>query len=126
MRARVLVVDDDPALAEMLGIVLRSEGFLPSFVADGERALAAFREARPDIVLLDLMLPGMSGIDVCRAIRAEAGVPIVMLTAKSDTVDVVLGLESGADDYVVKPFKPKELVARMRARLRGEDVAPGC
>ena len=125
MRARVLVVDDDPALAEMLGIVLRSEGFLPSFVADGERALAAFREARPDIVLLDLMLPGMSGIDVCRAIRAESGVPIVMLTAKSDTVDVVLGLESGADDYVVKPFKPKELVARMRARLRrGEDVAP--
>src|SRR5215831_17204600 len=102
MRARVLVVDDDPALAEMLGIVLRSEGFLPSFVADGERALSAFREARPDIVLLDLMLPGMSGIDVCRAIRAEAGVPIVMLTAKSDTVDVVLGLESGADDYVVK------------------------
>src|SRR5687768_12473981 len=121
MRARVLVVDDDPALAEMLGIVLRSEGFLPSFVADGERALSAFREARPDIVLLDLMLPGMSGIDVCRAIRAESGVPIVMLTAKSDTVDVVLGLESGADDYVVKPFKPKELVARIRARLRRMD-----
>src|SRR5688500_17668030 len=119
MRARVLVVDDDPALAEMLGIVLRSEGFQPSFVADGERALAAFRENRPDIVLLDLMLPGMSGIDVARAIRGESGVPIVMLTAKSDTVDVVLGLESGADDYVVKPFKPKELVARMRARLRG-------
>ncbi len=125
MRARVLVVDDDPALAEMLGIVLRSEGFLPSFVADGERALAAFRESRPDIVLLDLMLPGMSGIDVARAIRTESGIPIVMLTAKSDTVDVVLGLESGADDYVVKPFKPKELVARMRARLRrGEDAAP--
>jgi two-component system response regulator MtrA len=121
MRARVLVVDDDPALAEMLGIVLRSEGFLPSFVADGERALGAFREARPDIVLLDLMLPGMSGIDVCRSIRAESGVPIVMLTAKSDTVDVVLGLESGADDYVVKPFKPKELVARVRARLRRSD-----
>src|SRR5579859_7269544 len=118
MRARVLVVDDDPALAEMLGIVLRSEGFLPSFVADGERALAAFRDTRPDIVLLDLMLPGMSGIDICRAVRAESGVPIVMLTAKSDTVDVVLGLESGADDYVVKPFKPKELVARLRARLR--------
>src|SRR5512139_405294 len=121
MRARVLVVDDDPALAEMLGIVLRSEGFAPSFVADGERALSAFRETRPDIVLLDLMLPGMSGIDVCRAIRGESGVPIVMLTAKSDTVDVVLGLESGADDYVVKPFKPKELVARMRARLRRTD-----
>jgi two-component system, OmpR family, response regulator MtrA len=124
MRARVLVVDDDPALAEMLGIVLRSEGFLPSFVADGERALAAFRDSRPDIVLLDLMLPGMSGIDVCRAIRAESGVPIVMLTAKSDTVDIVLGLESGADDYIVKPFKPKELVARIRARLRrlGEEA----
>jgi two-component system response regulator MtrA len=121
MRARVLVVDDDPALAEMLGIVLRSEGFLPSFVADGERALSAFRENRPDIVLLDLMLPGMSGIDVARAIRTESGIPIVMLTAKSDTVDVVLGLESGADDYVVKPFKPKELVARVRARLRRID-----
>jgi len=125
MRARVLVVDDDPALAEMLGIVLRSEGFLPSFVADGERALAAFRENRPDIVLLDLMLPGMSGIDVARAIRAESGIPIVMLTAKSDTVDVVLGLESGADDYIVKPFKSKELIARVRARLRRtEDPVP--
>ena len=124
MRARVLVVDDDPAIAEMLGIVLRSEGFTPSFVADGERAIAAFRDINPDIVLLDLMLPGMSGLDVCRAIRAESGVPVVMLTAKSDTVDVVLGLESGADDYVVKPFKPKELVARMRVRLRRGDDAP--
>ncbi|MFL6076818.1 MAG: MtrAB system response regulator MtrA [Mycobacteriales bacterium] len=118
MRGRVLVVDDDPALAEMLGIVLRSEGFSPSFVGDGERALEVFREAKPDLVLLDLMLPGMSGLDVCRAIRVESGVPIVMLTAKTDTVDVVLGLESGADDYVMKPFKPKELVARIRARLR--------
>src|SRR3954451_8016684 len=109
----------------MLGIVLRTDQFEPVFVADGSRALQAFRETKPDIVLLDLMLPGMSGLDVCRAIRAESGLPIVMLTAKSDTVDVVLGLESGADDYVVKPFKPKELVARMRARLRrGDDVAP--
>jgi two-component system response regulator MtrA len=114
----VLVVDDDPALAEMLGIVLRNEGFEPVFVADGEQALAAFRDHRPDIVLLDLMLPGMSGIDVARAIRAESLIPIVMLTAKTDTVDVVLGLESGADDYVMKPFKPKELVARIRAQLR--------
>src|SRR5918995_3093906 len=125
MKGRVLVVDDDPALAEMLGIVLRGEGFDPSFVADGARAIGCFRDIRPDVVLLDLMLPGMSGIDVCKQIRAESGIPIIMLTAKSDTVDVVLGLESGADDYVVKPFKPKELVARMRARLRrGEDVAP--
>src|SRR5262249_58160013 len=101
MRGCVLVVDDDLALAEMLGIVLRGEGFEPSFVHDGDKALEAFRETRPDLVLLDLMLPGIDGIDVCRQIRAETGVPIVMLTAKSDTVDVVLGLESGADDYIV-------------------------
>ncbi len=121
MRARVLVVDDDPALAEMLGIVLRGEGFDTAFVADGDQALAAFRRERPDVVLLDLMLPGTDGLEVCRQIRAESGVPIVMLTAKGDTVDVVLGLESGADDYVVKPFKPKEVVARVRARLRTHD-----
>src|ERR1700739_1388346 len=123
MKGRVLVVDDDAALAEMLGIVLRGEGFEPTFVGDGDRAMDVFRDTKPDLVLLDLMLPGMDGIHVCRQIRAESGVPIVMLTAKSDTVDVVLGLESGADDYIVKPFKPKELVARMRARLRHhEDV----
>jgi two-component system response regulator MtrA len=120
-KGRVLVVDDDPALAEMLGIVLRTEGFEPSFVADGSRALNAFRVTKPDLVLLDLMLPGTDGIDVCRQIRAESGTPIVMLTARGDTVDVVLGLECGADDYIVKPFKPKELVARMRARLRRND-----
>lgn len=118
MRGRVLVVDDDTALAEMLGIVLRGEGFEPSFVFHGDGAMAAFRQVRPDLVLLDLMLPGTDGIDIARSLRAESGVPIVMLTAKSDTVDVVLGLESGADDYIVKPFKPKELVARIRARLR--------
>jgi two-component system response regulator MtrA len=121
VKGRVLVVDDDPALAEMLGIVLRGEGFEPAFVADGDKALAAFHETKPDVVLLDLMLPNKDGLEVCRQIRAESGVPIVMLTAKSDTVDVVLGLESGADDYVVKPFKPKELVARVRARMRRND-----
>lgn len=120
-RGRVLVVDDDPALAEMLGIVLRGEGFEPYFCGDGALAVTAFRDSRPDVVLLDLMLPGRDGIDVCRAIRAESGVPIVMLTARSDTVDVVVGLESGADDYIVKPFKPKELVARIRARMRRID-----
>jgi len=118
MKERVLVVDDDTALAEMIGIVLRSEGFEPSFCADGDGALAAFRAAKPDVVLLDLMLPGKDGNEVCRLIRAESGVPIIMLTARTDTVDVVLGLEAGADDYVSKPFKPKELVARIRARLR--------
>jgi two-component system response regulator MtrA len=125
MRAPVLVVDDDPALSEMLGIVLRNEGFEPSFVGDGDGALAAFRATKPDLVLLDLMLPGTDGIDVCRAIRAESGTPIVMLTARADTADVVIGLESGADDYVVKPFKPKELVARIRARLRRNDEVEG-
>ena len=121
----VLVVDDDAALAEMLTIVLRNEGFVPFVCHTGDQALAAFHEHRPDVVLLDLMLPGMDGIDVCKAIRAESGVPIVMLTAKNDTVDVVVGLESGADDYVVKPFKPKELVARIRARVRKTgDEAP--
>ena len=122
-RGRVLVVDDDAALAEMLGIVLRGEGFDAVFCADGLTAVDVFRESKPDVVLLDLMLPGRDGIDVCRAIRAESGTPIVMLTAKSDTVDVVVGLESGADDYVVKPFKPKELVARIRARMRRTDDA---
>ena len=124
-RGRVLVVDDDAALAEMLTIVLRNEGFDSRVCAVGDRALADFRDYRPDVVLLDLMLPGKDGIDVCKEIRAESGVPIVMLTAKSDTIDVVVGLESGADDYVVKPFKPKELVARIRARVRRfEDPAP--
>lgn len=124
MKPRILVVDDDAALAEMLTIVLRGEGFEASVVGDGSRALGAVREFKPDLVLLDLMLPGMNGIDVCRAVRAESGVPIIMLTAKTDTVDVVLGLESGADDYVVKPFKPKELVARVRTRLRRTDTEP--
>lgn len=120
-RGRILVVDDDLALAEMLGIVLRGEGFDPVFCANGDDAVQMFRASNPDVILLDLMLPGRDGIDVCRSIRAESGVPIVMLTAKTDTVDVVVGLESGADDYIVKPFKPKELVARIRARMRRTD-----
>lgn len=118
MNARILVVDDDTALAEMIGIVLRTEGFDPSFCADGSGALDAFHESKPDLVLLDLMLPGIDGIEVCNRIRGESGVPIIMLTAKTDTADVVKGLESGADDYMVKPFNPKELVARIRTRLR--------
>lgn len=119
------MVDDDTALAEMIGIVLQSEGFEPSFCATGDGALAAFRESQPDLVLLDLMLPGKDGMQICKEIRQESDVPIIMLTAKSDTVDVVAGLEAGADDYVPKPFKPKELVARVRARLRiTEPAAP--
>jgi two-component system response regulator MtrA len=118
MNARILVVDDDTAISEMIGIVLRGEGFEPSFAGDGREALELFRTVRPDLVLLDLMLPGMDGIEVCGLIRAESGVPVIMLTAKGETSDVVRGLESGADDYVVKPFNPKELVARIRTRLR--------
>lgn len=118
MTARILVIDDDTALSEMIGIVLQGEGFAPGFCADGSMALNTFRSEKPDLVLLDLMLPGVDGIEVCRQIRAESGVPIIMLTARSDTTDVVKGLESGADDYMVKPFNPKELVARIRTRLR--------
>jgi two-component system response regulator MtrA len=118
MNARILVVDDDPSIAEMIGIVLRGEDFEPEFAAEGAAALQLFRDRRPDLVLLDVMLPGIDGVEVCRQIRAESGVPIIMLTARNDTADVVRGLESGADDYVVKPFNPKELVARIRTRLR--------
>jgi two-component system response regulator MtrA len=124
MSVRVLVIDDDVALAEMIGIVLRNEGFEPSFSADGAGALNAFRRYEPDVVLLDWMLPGKDGPEVARLIRGESGVPIIMLTAKSDTVDVVTGLEAGADDYITKPFKPKELIARIRARIR-ESSATG-
>lgn len=116
--AHILVVDDDEALAEMLSIVLENEGFSTTIVGDGNEALRLYQEINPDLILLDLMLPGMNGVNVCKAIRRSSAVPIIMLTAKTDTIDVVLGLESGADDYVTKPFKPKELVARVRARLR--------
>jgi two-component system response regulator MtrA len=125
VKGRVLIVDDDSSLAEMLSIVLRNEGLDVSHVADGSEAVGAFRTTRPDLVLLDVMLPGMDGMEICRRIRAESGVPIVMLTARTDTHDVVVGLESGADDYIVKPFKPQELIARIRARLRrGDEPEP--
>jgi two-component system response regulator MtrA len=124
-RRRVLIVEDEPDLVRGLRDALEFEGFEIVTSGLGREGVRLTRERSPDLVLLDLMLPGMDGIDVCRAIRAESGVPIVMLTAKTDTVDVVVGLESGADDYVMKPFKPKELVARIRARLRRtEEPAP--
>lgn len=123
-RPRILVVDDDPALSEMLQIVLRSEGFDTRGCADGLAVLGLFRVYQPDLVLLDLMLPGRDGVDVCHDLRGESGVPIIMLTAKSDTPDVVAGLEAGADDYVAKPFKTSELLARVRARLRRHTDEP--
>ena len=116
--ARVLVVDDDAALAEMVQIVLQREGYVTYWCDNGADAVDSCTGFRPDLILLDLMLPGRNGIEVCRDIRRTSGVPIIMLTARSETADVVSGLESGADDYVSKPFKTKELVARIRARLR--------
>ncbi len=118
MGARILVVDDDVALAEMISIVLRGEGYQPFQIFDGLDAINEIVDIDPSLVLLDVMLPSLDGIGVCKRIREFSGVPIIMLTAKSDTHDVVRGLECGADDYVVKPFNPKELVARIRARLR--------
>ena len=118
MGQRILVIEDDQSIAEIVGILLRAEGFEISYCADGNQALTAFQAVNPDLVLLDLMLPGRDGIEICRAIRLTSGVPIVMLTARSDTSDIVTGLEAGADDYVVKPIKNEELIARIRARLR--------
>ena len=118
MAHKILVVDDDNALREMVGIVLQSGGFEVHYCDDGSGALAAFNASKPDLVLLDVMLPGKDGIEVCKEIRHVAGTPIIMLTAKSDADDVVRGLEAGADDYVVKPFDPVVLIARINARLR--------
>ncbi len=118
MSAHILVVDDDLDLAEMLTMVLEGSDFAVTHAADGESAISLFQTTKPDLVLLDLMLPGIDGVGVCKRLRTESGVPIIMLTAKSDTTDVVQGLEAGADDYILKPFNPAELVARIRARLR--------
>jgi two-component system response regulator MtrA len=114
-----MVVDDDQDLAEMLGIVLTGAGIDVDLVSRGDEVMDVFRNNPPDLVLLDIMLPGLDGIEVCKLIRAESMVPIVMLSAKGDTQDVVKGLEAGADDYMVKPFRhPSELIARIRTRLR--------
>lgn len=118
MAHKILVVDDDNALREMVGIVLESEGFDVCYHDAGSGALDKFNEIAPDLVLLDVMLPGKDGIAVCGEIRSVSGTPIIMLTAKTESEDVVRGLEAGADDYVVKPFEPNVLTARIKARLR--------
>ena len=123
MARTILVVDDEPTLRETLVDALEGEGFRVVAAADGREALTAFRAERPDLVLLDLMLPELSGIEVCRIIRAESGVPIVMLTAKDSELDKVVGLELGADDYVTKPFSLRELTARVRALFRRSEQA---
>lgn len=115
---RILVVDDDAAIAEMVSIILSSHGLEVETASDGPSGLAAARAGSFDVILLDVMLPHMDGIEVCRRIREASDVPIIMLTARSDTVDVVRGLEAGADDYLTKPFEPTELIARIRARVR--------
>ena len=122
MTNRVLIVDDDPALAEMLGIVLRGEGYDVSHVADGSAALGSFRDFKPDLVLLDVMLPGMNGVEVCRKIRAESVVPIIMLTARTDTLDVVGGLEAGAQlvQCGVKAGSDHAAIAHQGGRLGGD------
>jgi DNA-binding response OmpR family regulator len=118
MARTILVVDDERTLRETLAESLETEGFVVVQAADGREAVNAFRRNHPDLILLDLMLPELSGVEVCRIIRSESGVPILMLTAKSAELDKVVGLELGADDYVTKPFSFRELLARIRALLR--------
>lgn len=131
MDAHILLVEDDPSIREVTALGLRAAGFTVTTASDGVEGLERWRAGNPDLVLLDVMLPRQDGLEVCRAIRREATTPIVMLTARADTIDVVVGLESGADDYVRKPFEMPELIARLRAALRrhgheadqtGEDV----
>ena len=120
----VLVVDDEPSFREALTVGLRREGFEVRTAADGRAALAEISESEPDLVLLDVMLPGMSGLDVCREIRKQSRVPLIMVTARGEEIDAVVGLEVGADDYVAKPYRMRELVARMRAVLRRAEGQP--
>ncbi len=123
---KILVVEDEEAFVEALELTLRTEGFKVVVARDGAEALMAFERDQPDLVLLDVMLPRVSGVDVCREIRSVSKVPIIMVTAKSSEVDVVVGLELGADDYVTKPYGMRELLARIRAvlRRRAEEEAP--
>jgi len=120
----ILVVDDEPSFREGLRQALKQEGFIVFLAADGEEALEVWRANKPDLVLLDVMLPRMSGIDVCREIRAVDETPVIMVSARNEEIDAVVALEVGADDYVAKPYRVRELVARMRTVLRRTSAAP--
>ena len=122
--ARVLVVDDEPMVTEVVGRYLRLDGYEVSVTKDGVEALAMARQSPPDLVVLDLMLPKLDGLEVCRLLRAESHVPVIMLTARGEEADRIVGLELGADDYMVKPFSPRELVARVKSVLRRTAAAP--
>jgi DNA-binding response OmpR family regulator len=115
---KVLVVDDEAKIVELVKLYLEKAGYRVATAADGSRGLELFRRERPDLIILDIMLPEIDGLEVCRHIRRESNVPIIMLTAKSEDVDKLIGLELGADDYITKPFSPREVVARVRAVLR--------
>jgi two-component system, OmpR family, response regulator RegX3 len=121
--SRILVVEDEETLAEAISFLLSKEGFEVEIAEDGPAAVAAFEKSGADLILLDLMLPGLSGTEVCRQIRAKSSVPIIMLTAKDSEIDKVVGLEIGADDYVTKPYSSRELIARIRAVLRRGEVS---
>lgn len=114
----VLIVDDDYNICDLVRMYLEKEGFTAEIATDGRVAIEKFKYLSPQLIILDLMLPGIDGLEVCREIRKSSGVPIIMLTAKDDTFDKVLGLEMGADDYIAKPFEPRELIARVKAVLR--------
>jgi DNA-binding response OmpR family regulator len=116
--AKILIIEDEPQIVRTLRLYLEQAGFTTAAIYDGREAIPAFRQEKPDLILLDLNLPGQDGIDVCRALRHESAVPIIMVTARSEETDRLIGLELGADDYVVKPFSPREVVARVRAVLR--------
>lgn len=123
MNSRILLVEDETSISEPLAFLLGREGYQVQIVADGAEAVRVFPESRADLVLLDLMLPGLPGTEVCRSIRARSQVPVIMLTAKDSEIDIVVGLELGADDYITKPYSTRELLARVRAALRRSEVA---
>src|ERR687894_2603073 len=123
--ATILVVDDEPNIREVVGLYLRRDGHTVVSATDGEEALEVYRESEPDLVVLDLMLPKISGLEVCRRMRADRRVPLIMLTARGEEEERIVGLSLGADDYVVKPFSPRELAARVSAVLRRVEESPG-